>query len=91
MTSNEDISLSGLPPSDFRDQVLHNTEQDAFYLDQVNLRQQESNTKRAFVLAGSAILQLPIWGMLNPNVDCNSTYKRRLRDELWSFPRILFR
>jgi hypothetical protein len=66
MTSNEDISLSGLPSSDFRDQVLHNTEQDAFYLDQVNLRQQESNTKRAFVLAGSAILQLPIWGMLNP-------------------------
>jgi hypothetical protein len=66
MTSNEDISLNGLPPSDFRDQEPRETEHDAFNLNLVNSRQQESNMKRVFVLAGSAILQLPIWGRFSP-------------------------
>jgi len=31
------------------------------------LQQRESHRKRACVLAGSAILQLPIWGRLSPS------------------------
>jgi hypothetical protein len=33
-------------------------------IDQADSRRLESNMKKASVLLGSAILQLPIWGML---------------------------
>ena len=66
MTSNEDLSINALPPSDFHDQEPRDTEHDLFHLNLVNSRQQESKMKRGFVLAGSAILQLPIWGRFSP-------------------------
>ena len=66
MTRNEGISLRESLPSDVGEQELHNTEQDASNLDQADSRRWESNRKRACVLVGSAILQLPIWGRLNP-------------------------
>lgn len=66
MTRNEGISLRESLPSDIGGQERHDTEQDASNLDQADPRQWESNMKRACVLVGSAILQLPIWGMLIP-------------------------
>ena len=39
--------------------------QDEVILDQTSPRQSESARTRACVLLGSAILQLPIWGMQN--------------------------
>jgi hypothetical protein len=65
MTRNESISLRESLPSDIGEQEPHNTEQDASNLEQANSRQWESNRKRACVLVGSAILQLPIWGRLS--------------------------
>jgi len=39
-------------------------EQDVLNLDQPNQRHSESDKKKTYVLIGSAILQLPIWGMV---------------------------
>ncbi|KAI9838846.1 MAG: hypothetical protein M1819_004053 [Sarea resinae] len=52
MTCNESVA----------EQQLHDTEQDASSIDQADSRQWESNRKRACVLVGCSILQLPIWG-----------------------------
>ena len=62
MPTAEDISLQeSLPPPRFGEEEPHDTGQDASSL-AANSRQLESNKRRAFVLLGSAILQLPIWG-----------------------------
>lgn len=63
---NEGISLREPLPPDVGGQEPQDTEQHAFNLDQADSRQWESNRKRACVLVGSAILQLPIWGRLSP-------------------------
>ncbi|MCJ1410573.1 hypothetical protein MMC19_004659 [Ptychographa xylographoides] len=62
MASNESIALHDALPSDIGDQEPHDTEQPASNLDPADSRLLETNRKRACVLAGSAILQLPIWG-----------------------------
>lgn len=62
MVQNEGISLREPLPPDVGEQEPHDTEQNAFNLDQADSRLWESNRKRACVLVGSAILQLPIWG-----------------------------
>ena len=92
MSLNEDISLRESLPSDVGEQEAHNTLQDASNLDQADSRIWESKTKRACVLVGSAILQLPIWGRLKfyYNLVAIHTHIRRLRHELRRLPRILF-
>lgn len=52
MTDNEIISL----------RELNLTDQDTSNLERADPRQWGSNRKRACVLMGSAVLQLPIWG-----------------------------
>jgi hypothetical protein len=68
MPQNEVISLHESVPPDAGEQVSQETEQDALSVDQGNSRQWESNWKRACVLVGSAILQLPIWGKINSSI-----------------------
>lgn len=61
MSRNESISLHETSRSaDGPEDV----EQDASALAHNNSRQIESRRKKACVLAGNAILQLPLWGML---------------------------
>ncbi|RDL41266.1 Uncharacterized protein BP5553_01245 [Venustampulla echinocandica] len=62
MARDESISLHETQPPAVGDQVSHNTEAEEPSLDQRDSRQWESNRKRACVLVGSSILQLPIWG-----------------------------
>ncbi|MCJ1479723.1 hypothetical protein MMC13_008409 [Lambiella insularis] len=62
MARNEDISLRDSPRSDVGEPELHDAEQNVSNTDQANSRQWESNRRRACVLVGCAILQLPIWG-----------------------------
>lgn len=62
MTQNESISLREL---DIGEQEPRIAEQDTSNIDQADSRQWESSRKRACVLMGSAILQLPIWGELS--------------------------
>jgi hypothetical protein len=65
MTRNENVALrEALPLGASEQQQPSHPEQDVSN-DQSDLRQRESNTKRACVLLGSAISQLPIWGRLN--------------------------
>lgn len=59
MTGTESISLHSVV-SITSEREARNYEEDATTLD--NPGQQESRQKRACVLLGSAILQLPIWG-----------------------------
>jgi hypothetical protein len=65
MTRNEGIFLHESMPSDVGPEEHHDTEQNASHADQADSRQYESNRKRARVLVGVAILQLPIWGRLS--------------------------
>lgn len=65
MTRNEDISLRESLPSGVGEQQPHDIEPEASNLDEADSRQWESHRKRACVLVGSAILQLPIWGRLS--------------------------
>ena len=62
MARNENISLHEPMASHVGEANQQNTEQDADIQDQAEPRQYESSVKRACVLLGSAILQLPIWG-----------------------------
>ncbi|KAI0132149.1 major facilitator superfamily domain-containing protein [Xylariales sp. AK1849] len=62
MASHESISLRETSPPDMHLQQSQNTEHDAPSLHQADARQWESNRKKACVLLGTAILQLPIWG-----------------------------
>lgn len=62
MTPKETISLRESLPPDVGEQDGHNIEQAASNPNQADSRQWESTRKRACVLLGSAILQLPIWG-----------------------------
>ena len=66
MAHNENISLRESLPPDAGEQGPQNVDQNAFIPNQANLRERESKTTRLCVLVGSAILQLPIWGTLNP-------------------------
>lgn len=65
MTSHEDITLREPRPwsSDFREQEPLDIDRDEANPDQSDSDQWESNKKKLCVLLGSAILQLPIWGM----------------------------
>ena len=66
MVQNETISLrQSLPPS-AGEQELQDVESDSSSPNQPNSRQRESKVTRIYVLLGSAILQLPIWGTFNP-------------------------
>ncbi|MCJ1225611.1 hypothetical protein MMC12_002260 [Toensbergia leucococca] len=62
MTRNQGISLRESLPSDSGEQEPYDAEQYVFNLDQADSSQRESNRKRACVLVGSGLLQLPIWG-----------------------------
>ena len=63
MAPNEDIALRESRPSGLElDTDSHDTEQNMASHSQSDMRQWESKRKRASVLAGSAISQLPIWG-----------------------------
>jgi len=66
MAESGTISLHELVPSEAGQQDSQETRQSASILDQNDSRQWESKRKRACVLTGSAILQLPIWGKINP-------------------------
>lgn len=68
MSQNEDIVLREEPPTGRGSSTVSGTEHDVPNLDQLDSRQGESHRKRACVLIGSAILQLPIWGKLNPEI-----------------------
>ena len=48
-------------------QEPHDIEQSAVTIDQADSRQWETKRKRACVLLGSSILQLPIWGRPSPS------------------------
>jgi len=51
-----------------------------------------SDRKKALVLLGSAVLQLPIWGAKLPMADLTAwanPHNDRFRDELWCLSRIL--
>lgn len=90
---NQDREPSHLleTPPNLREQEAQDTERDASNAEQAESRQLESKRKRTWVLVGSAILQLPIWGMPKSasSLQCHS-YMRRLRHELWGLSRILF-
>jgi hypothetical protein len=64
MSQNDSIALRENLSLDSGGQESRDIEQDALSLDQEGPRQQESSRNRAFVLVGSSILQLPIWGKL---------------------------
>ena len=64
MAQNEDISLREPMASEVGVLNQRNTEQEADSQEQAESRQYESSVKRACVILGSAILQLPIWGRL---------------------------
>lgn len=64
MTSREGIVLREQEPSGFGEREL-DTERNESNFDEANASQWESNQKKLYVLVGSAILQLPIWGMRN--------------------------
>lgn len=64
MLRSESITLGEPQPSDPGEYELRDTEQDGSNLEQADSMQWESNRKRAAVLVGTAISQLPIWGML---------------------------
>lgn len=66
MTQDEHIPIQELsPPNRSIVGGQHQVnEQNVSSLDQADLRQWDSYKRRACVLAGSAILQLPIWGTL---------------------------
>ena len=68
MSQNADIYLQEEPPAGHGSPRLSGTEHDVPNFDQLDSRQWESHRKRACVLIGSAILQLPIWGKFNPEV-----------------------
>ena len=57
------MSIDRVPSSQDRQQVLDDEEQDVMNHDQADNRHLESSRKRIFVLLGSSVLQLPIWGM----------------------------
>jgi hypothetical protein len=65
MAPNEDTPLRESAPLDVADQEPNYSEQNASELEEADSRQWESNRKRACVLLGTTILQLPIWGKLN--------------------------
>jgi hypothetical protein len=57
--------------------------------DEQSQRQHGLDRKRIVALVGSALSQLPIWGILYMCLESNRTNGCRLRDELWCTPRIL--
>ena len=62
---------------------------DANYTEHTQLQRRG---KRPYVLVGSALLQLPIWGELEALCICFSEFMAhicRIRHELWCFPRVL--
>lgn len=63
MAQTEDISLSESLALDVGDSDVHNgRDGEVSNEDLTDSRQNESSRKRACVLVGSAMLQLPIWG-----------------------------
>ncbi|KFY33007.1 hypothetical protein V495_08525 [Pseudogymnoascus sp. VKM F-4514 (FW-929)] len=64
MAQGEGVSLQERPSPNLNtgEHESRDTDEDVFNVNQANLRYSESNRKRACVLVGSAILQLPIWG-----------------------------
>ncbi|KAG0651688.1 Monocarboxylate transporter 12 [Hyphodiscus hymeniophilus] len=62
MSSTDAISLRDRLPPNITEQDPPEAEEDAPNLGQAESRQWESHRKRASVLLGSAVLQLPIWG-----------------------------
>jgi hypothetical protein len=63
MAQNEDISLrSSLAPDVVEVDTHNGREGEILDGDVVDSRHDESSRKRACVLLGSAMLQLPIWG-----------------------------
>jgi hypothetical protein len=63
MAGDSEIALRELPLSDSPEQHYGNTEQDGTGFAEADARQWESRKKRAMVIVGSGLLQLPIWGM----------------------------
>lgn len=62
MAGNGDFPLHESVPLDVHDQEPNDSVQNAPQIEQADSRQWESNRKRACVLLGTTILQLPIWG-----------------------------
>ena len=63
MAQNDSVSLDQRSPSITNDQEPYVAEDHATSLEHNEPRIPESHRKRACVLLGSSILQLPIWGM----------------------------
>jgi hypothetical protein len=63
MSQHDTIALREVRSSDASADQILDAEQDAINMEQAEIRQAESKRKRASVLLGSAILQLPIWGV----------------------------
>jgi hypothetical protein len=63
MAGPSEIALRELSPSDSPEQRHSHTEQHGTSFAEADARQWESKKKRAMVIVGSGLLQLPIWGM----------------------------
>lgn len=63
MAGDSEIALRELSSSDSPGQSQTNTEQDGIAAE-ADAREWESKKKRAMVIVGSGLLQLPIWGMI---------------------------
>ncbi|KAI0478751.1 major facilitator superfamily domain-containing protein [Xylariaceae sp. FL0804] len=62
MSPTEDVSLRQLPPADVHGPSSHHFHEDTANLEAADWRQWESTRKRAYILLGASISQLPIWG-----------------------------
>jgi hypothetical protein len=65
MSRTEENPLPESFPPNADEQELHDLEVEGLNLDQAELRHNKSSRKKACVLLGTAILQLPIWGEAN--------------------------
>lgn len=96
MTRNEDIALPEVRVTDSNNRQSQNvepqvTEQHISDADQTSARQWESYRKRASVLVGSSLSQLPIWGKSIHNIGSTPIeYPHRLCHELWCLSRVLY-
>jgi len=64
MAPSENIFLRESMPPSVHEPDRTDAEQDTFDIGQDDWSQWESHRKRAYVLVGSAVLQMPIWGKL---------------------------
>ena len=67
MARDEDIALHELQVTNSEPEGLDIEQQSAVTIDQADSRQWETKRKRACVLLGSSLLQLPIWGTQTPS------------------------